>query len=166
MTENIVWTPGVTLEQIEKDVILKAFRFFRGNKTTTANALGIAIRTLDHKLEKYEAEGKIHERQTAELRERERIQHERARGIPDIERGGYKVAHQNVQGSANGATPTSAPRTNPNTGNGVESTAVSASQPTLSMQVGTEVQKMPQTSTAESGPRKRGRQVQRADAKA
>jgi hypothetical protein len=49
----ISWSPGVTLDEIEKQVILKAYRHFRGNKTTTANALGIAIRTLDHKLEKY-----------------------------------------------------------------------------------------------------------------
>lgn len=58
MDDIIVWSPGVTLDAIEKQVILKAFRFFRGNKTATATALGIAIRTLDNKLEKYEADGK------------------------------------------------------------------------------------------------------------
>ncbi len=54
----IVWSPGVTLESIEKEVILRAFRFYRGNKTATSSALGIAIRTLDNKLEKYEVDGK------------------------------------------------------------------------------------------------------------
>lgn len=54
--EQINWSPGVTLEDIEKQVVLKAFRFFGNNKTTTANALGIAIRTLDSKLEKYKEE--------------------------------------------------------------------------------------------------------------
>ena len=58
MNEAINWSPGVTLENVEKQVILAAFRHFRGNKTVTANALGIAIRTLDNKLEKYEADGK------------------------------------------------------------------------------------------------------------
>lgn len=58
ITEMISWSPGVTLEQIEKDVILRAFRFYRGNKTTTATSLGISIRTLDHKLEKYENDGR------------------------------------------------------------------------------------------------------------
>lgn len=57
--EAISWSPGVTLEDIEKVVILKAFRHFRGNKTITANALGIAVRTLDNKLEKYESDGRI-----------------------------------------------------------------------------------------------------------
>lgn len=54
----IIWSPGVTLESIEKEVILRAFNHFRKNKTATANALGIAIRTLDTKLEKYEVEEK------------------------------------------------------------------------------------------------------------
>ncbi len=58
MDQFIIWSPGVTLDSIEKQVILKAFRFYRGNKTATAQALGIAIRTLDNKLTAYEADGK------------------------------------------------------------------------------------------------------------
>jgi DNA-binding NtrC family response regulator len=53
---EIYWQPGVTLDAIEKQVILKAFQFFGHNKTHTAHALGIAIRTLDNKLAKYEKE--------------------------------------------------------------------------------------------------------------
>jgi hypothetical protein len=49
----IFWQPGVTLEEIEKQVILKAFSCFQGNKTQTARSLGIAVRTLDSKLEQY-----------------------------------------------------------------------------------------------------------------
>ena len=48
-----MWQPGKTLESIEREVIQQAFRFYQGNKTATANSLGIAIRTLDAKLEKY-----------------------------------------------------------------------------------------------------------------
>lgn len=58
VNDVIMWSPGVTLEAIEKEVILKAFHHYRGVKTATANALGIAIRTLDTKLEKYEVERK------------------------------------------------------------------------------------------------------------
>jgi DNA-binding NtrC family response regulator len=54
----ILWQPGVTLEDIEKQVIQKAFSFYRGNKTATAKSLGIAIRTLDAKLEKYDKQDK------------------------------------------------------------------------------------------------------------
>lgn len=50
-----MWQPGQKLEDVEKEVILKAYRFFDNNKTKTASALGIAIRTLDNKLAKYSA---------------------------------------------------------------------------------------------------------------
>lgn len=56
--DMITWSPGVSLEEIERQVILKAFNHFNKNKTATAQSLGIAIRTLDNKLEKYEADGK------------------------------------------------------------------------------------------------------------
>lgn len=48
------WSPGITLEQVEEQIIRVAYKHFSNNKTATANALGISIRTLDTKLEKYE----------------------------------------------------------------------------------------------------------------
>jgi hypothetical protein len=81
MNQPINWSPGVTLEGIEKQVILYAFRFYRGNKTQTSISLGISIRTLENKLEKYEQDGKIQ----AATEERETQQRDdqlkRARGI-------------------------------------------------------------------------------------
>lgn len=53
---EILWTPGMTLEQIEKHVIQKAFIHYRENKTATAKALGISVRTLDTKLQQYAEE--------------------------------------------------------------------------------------------------------------
>lgn len=52
------WQPGLTLDDVEKRAIQKAFSFFHKNKTQTANALGIAVRTLDSKIEKYDIEPK------------------------------------------------------------------------------------------------------------
>ena len=52
------WQPGKTLDEVEKEVILVAYRFYQGNKTHTAASLGIAIRTLDNKLAKYDQEKK------------------------------------------------------------------------------------------------------------
>lgn len=52
----IHWVPGVTVDGAEKEVILQALKFYKGNKTMTSNALGISIRTIDHKLERYENE--------------------------------------------------------------------------------------------------------------
>jgi len=48
-----MWQPGMTIEFMEREAVLKAWRFYGHNKTQTANALGIAIRTLDAKLQKY-----------------------------------------------------------------------------------------------------------------
>jgi hypothetical protein len=45
--------PGVPLDEIEKQAILNRLKFFRGNKVHTARDLGIVVRTLDSKLEKY-----------------------------------------------------------------------------------------------------------------
>lgn len=47
------WQPGMTLADVEKATILHAFRHFRGNKTQTAQALGITVKTIYNKLESY-----------------------------------------------------------------------------------------------------------------
>lgn len=79
--DPIFWAPGVTLEAIEKQVILKAYQWFRGNATQTAIALGVSEKTIRNKLEQYEHEGrKQQEFEDRELAERQR-QLNRARGI-------------------------------------------------------------------------------------
>lgn len=52
---SIMWSPGVTLEQIEKQIIKSAIRHFK-NRATTAEALGISLRTIDYRLEAYAKE--------------------------------------------------------------------------------------------------------------
>lgn len=52
---HIVWTPGTTLEQIERQAIELAHAFFR-NKASAARSLGISVKTLETKIKKYEAE--------------------------------------------------------------------------------------------------------------
>lgn len=47
---------GLTLEMAEKIVIEGAYRYYGNNKSVTAQALQISVRTLDTKLEKYKAE--------------------------------------------------------------------------------------------------------------
>ncbi len=51
--EKINWSPGQTLNDIERFVILEALDFHNGNRTHTARALGISIRTLRNKLADY-----------------------------------------------------------------------------------------------------------------
>ena len=47
------WAPGRTLDDIERNVILEALNYHQGNRTHTAKALGISIRTLRNKLADY-----------------------------------------------------------------------------------------------------------------
>ena len=51
------WEPGETLNDIERNVILQALGFHQGNRTHTAKALGISIRTLRNKLAEYRRVG-------------------------------------------------------------------------------------------------------------
>lgn len=74
------WIPGQSLEYIEQLAIEEAYRFYRGNKTQTANALRISIRTLNVKLEKYEAEQQQRKRADDQHRNEQRLFLERARG--------------------------------------------------------------------------------------
>jgi transcriptional regulator with PAS, ATPase and Fis domain len=47
------WAPGQTLDDIERSVIIAALQYHSGNRTHTAKALGISIRTLRNKLADY-----------------------------------------------------------------------------------------------------------------
>lgn len=58
---EIFWHPGMTLEQAEKKIILKALRLNRGKKSRTAAELGITHKTLNNKLKKYLGENKVNE---------------------------------------------------------------------------------------------------------
>lgn len=51
--EDSAWVPGKTLDDIERGVILEALTYHKGNRTHTARALGISIRTLRNKLADY-----------------------------------------------------------------------------------------------------------------
>ena len=51
--EERAWIPGKTLDDIERGVILEALSYHKGNRTHTARALGISIRTLRNKLADY-----------------------------------------------------------------------------------------------------------------
>ena len=47
------------LEEIEKGNIIKALSYFEGNKTKASKALGISIKTLYNKLNKYKSIDKV-----------------------------------------------------------------------------------------------------------
>lgn len=80
--EQIIWSPGCTLEQIERQVIEKAFAFFRQNKSATASALGICVKTLDAKCARYSEQDKIREENNAKERQLRENFLARCRGQP------------------------------------------------------------------------------------
>lgn len=97
MSINVNWVPGITLEEMEKQCILAAFRFYRGNKTQTAGVLGIAIRTLENKLEKYEADNKRADDQfDADRLTRDAIL-AKHRGLTITQQNGIGSSHQLAQ---------------------------------------------------------------------
>jgi two-component system response regulator FlrC len=51
------WIPGDTLDCIERNVIIEALSYHHGNRTHTARALGISIRTLRNKISDYKRLG-------------------------------------------------------------------------------------------------------------
>ena len=48
---------GRTMADVERDLIMETLKHCLGNRTHTANILGISIRTLRNKLNEYSAEG-------------------------------------------------------------------------------------------------------------
>lgn len=48
-----VWDKVSTLEGIKKKCVIDALNYFMGNKTKTAKALGISIRTLRNYIHQY-----------------------------------------------------------------------------------------------------------------
>lgn len=51
---QVCWQVGMSLADMEREVILAAYKMFGNNKTKTAQALGISIRNLDNKLDTYD----------------------------------------------------------------------------------------------------------------
>lgn len=89
------WSPGYTIDQMEKEMILKALPFYNGDKNVTSQSLGITRRTLDNKLERYAVE----EKYQSEVDSRRKAQNEefqtRSRGLMPG-RDGYALYIDNV----------------------------------------------------------------------
>ena len=156
MDDAIIWSPGVSLDAVEKMVILKAFRHYRGNKTHTANALGIAIRTLDTKLASYEVNAKD-ERERAENEKRDKQKWlDRSRGI-NTPNNIYteKDAKEDAQATLRAAT-----------GFHEKPVATTPTQPSMPVSKRAEIQNvLPRHATANSESPKR-RSIYRTDEKA
>lgn len=153
MSGIIMWSPGMSLEDIEKQVILKAYGHYRQNKTVTANSLGISVRTLDTRIEKYEQDQKELElREEQRRRDREELL-KRSRGVPNP---------NPTLASAAPATPPNSGSANTQaggkavSGNGVQPASDASKEFALPVQEREQVQKVLPQQAPVSGPR-RGR---------
>ena len=147
MQHSVFWSPGMKLETLEEHVIIKAYAFYQNNKTATANSLGISIRTLDNKLEKYE---------------RNTFEEELAEDVRKREREEFLIRSRGIQGQGfdNSATP----RVETYASNvdltkkrvHMESTAKTSKEHSLPVQERLEVQEvLPKHSTGSSNTRRR-----------
>jgi hypothetical protein len=68
---SVYWSPGTTLEQLERAAIEEAMIFYKKNRPATSAALGISLRGLDIKLLKYQEMDKKHEEANAAKRKRD-----------------------------------------------------------------------------------------------
>lgn len=138
MSGQILWSPGISLDAMEKMIIIEAYRFFRSNKTATASALGISVRTLDNKLEKYEQEQvEEKERYENEVRRRQEFLL-RQRGNPPNNIGiPYTPTAPHVSGALQAKSSAHA-----HAGVHLESIANASEKPAVSLPERTEVQKV------------------------
>lgn len=76
----VQWSPGMSLATTEKLIIKNAYRFYAQNKTATSRSLGIAIRTLENKLDKYAKEDLIEEKRQQDDKQKRHDELARFRG--------------------------------------------------------------------------------------
>lgn len=136
----IQWSPGVTLEDVERQVIQKAWGHYRKCKTATAQSLGIAIRTLENKLSKYEIDDKAVEAASARRKEEADRFLVRARGFAPAQNDGSGGPLHSGQAPA---------------GLHVESATDATTERAMPVSQRTEVQDMPPRPAAQGGYGKR-----------
>lgn len=128
----IIWTPGMTLEAIERQVIEKSFCFYRQNKSATARALGITVKTLDNKFERYQKDDEMAlEAKKQDEERREQLLHRSRFG-----------AGAGLSDPFRPAPAPTRPADNPAARDGMEPASGVASQQTVSVPIRNEVQGM------------------------
>lgn len=170
-TDNsVMWNPGMTMYEMEKQVLLAAVRFHRGNKTAAAMSLGLSARTVYNKLDSYLDDVKREElrqiKSDQDRRDFDRKQRGFATSIdgrieldPQISRvntsSGPGFVRQNQPAEVVGSTKAAEPnRQGPNEGNGttagnaVEPVVGITPQHAMSLPVGKEVQELPSQQAA------------------
>jgi regulatory Fis family protein len=137
---SLTWTPGMSLEAVEQEAIVVAYRFYSNNKMRTAKALGISVNTLVAKLEKYESDDADRKRREQTGRSKDEAFFDRQLGFSTNADGGILIdkpfprrPHTPVEGQS---VPSTA------SGVRVEPASVSPAQPPVPVHERQEVQKV------------------------
>lgn len=51
---KLIWSPGMSIDQVEQELIEYSMRMFAGDKKKVAEAVGISLRSVEYKLKRYE----------------------------------------------------------------------------------------------------------------
>lgn len=153
MDQQILWSPGMSLDALEKMVIIKAFNFYKKNKTATANSLGIAIRTLESKIERYDMEAAVEKERQLDAESRRKEQLIRARGNPPNNVGVIYSPSDNLYKSSKDAASFALSRTT--TGSRMESITNSSSEQEMSMPQREEIQTVLPKQSSQGGKNQR-----------
>lgn len=81
MFHQISWSPGVTLADMERQVITHAMRFYRNDKVTVATSLKVTPKYIEKKLEQYENDKAVAQKLQDEMEKRQADYVIRARGV-------------------------------------------------------------------------------------
>ncbi len=87
MSAEATWFLGMTLDELEKIVLLKTLEHFKDNKIFTAKALGISDRVIYDKLKKYKEQDAQAAARLEEINKKQLEADKRARGVFVIENG-------------------------------------------------------------------------------
>ncbi len=155
---NFIWQPGMTLASVEKQAILQAYRFYRSNKTATAQALGVSVKTIENKLNQYLTEDGATKDADKERRAKQDDWQRKSRFGHDgqfgrnpepgatLDRFGQETGDGLPAKSVDGASPRVR----------VESAQATSAQHAVSLSERKEVQGLPSPKTASSSSGKRG----------
>lgn len=81
---RIVWQPGVELEEIEREVIEAALKYFAYNKQQAANSLGVSVRTIHNKIKKWQSDD---EAKAKESDRRDQLAKQKQSYLSDLPKG-------------------------------------------------------------------------------
>lgn len=159
----ITWSPGHTLDSLEKQVIEAAWTYYRKNKSLTASSLGITVRTLENKLKQYEQEDADARERNEFDKRRRNILERRSLGktVTDAElasigldRLGRPLNRSDAEKIIAAEDQATRDRDEAAAGNGVESSSRLPTQPRLPVQERSEIQSMSFSDSAKGNSRR------------